>query len=114
MKKENTTVTVEKNETENKIDVSQLSETPNLVLGQNGVKGHRVCKQCGVLESETLKKNEKYSFCKGICVFCYNKNRTLAKGTSLSKEQLQEKINKLQNELQHYTNLLSRFDNPQN
>lgn len=44
--------------------------------GKRGVKGTRTCNQCGVLEAETLAKNPKYSFCKGICVFCYNKNRS--------------------------------------
>lgn len=95
--------------TENKIDVSQLSETPNIVLGMNGKKGFRACTQCGILESETLKTNDKYSFCKGICVYCYNKNRTLQKGTSLNKTQLEEKINKLKAELIHYEKLLINF-----
>lgn len=59
----------------------------------NNVKGERICRNCGVQESETLAKNPRYSFCKGLCVNCYGKlERKTAKPSELTVPQLEEKI----------------------
>jgi hypothetical protein len=59
----------------------------------NNVKGERICKNCGIKESETLAKNPRYSFCKGLCVNCYGKlERKQVKPGELTVPQLEEKI----------------------
>ena len=62
----------------------------------NTVKGERICKNCGVKESETLKKNARYSFCKGYCVNCYNKvargGENKSKDSELTVEQIEGRI----------------------
>lgn len=59
----------------------------------NNIKGERICKNCGIKESETLAKNPRYSFCKGLCVNCYGKlERKTAKPGDLTIPQLEEKI----------------------
>jgi hypothetical protein len=59
----------------------------------NNVKGERICSVCGIKESETLKENPRYSFCKGKCVHCYGKTeRKSTKPTELTIPQLEEKI----------------------
>ena len=59
----------------------------------NTVKGERICKNCGIKESETLAKNPRYSFCKGLCVNCYGKlERKTVKPSELTIPQLEEKI----------------------
>lgn len=76
---------------------------------KESVRGTRTCPQCGVKESETLKVNDRYSFCSSIvqnnpkfasqnkslvdkkemvCIYCYNKNRsrtTTPKSMTLSQ-----------------------------
>ena len=42
------------------------------------------------LKEEDL--NERYSLCKGVCVYCYNKKRNKSAGTSLTEEALTAKI----------------------
>lgn len=62
----------------------------------NNVKGERICRNCGIKESETLAKNPRYSFCKGLCVNCYGKlERKTTKPSELSVEQLEAKITSL-------------------
>lgn len=62
----------------------------------NTTKGERICKECGISEAETLKKNARYSFCKGMCVNCYNKvargKSTGTKDESLTEEQIRGRI----------------------
>ena len=59
----------------------------------NNVKGERICRNCGVKESETLAKNPRYSFCKGLCVNCYGKlERKSVKPSELTVQQLEEKV----------------------
>lgn len=59
----------------------------------NNVKGERICRNCGIKESETLAKNPRYSFCKGLCVNCYGKlERKTVKPGDLTIPQLEEKI----------------------
>lgn len=70
----------------------------------NTKKGERICSNCGISEAETLKKNPRYSFCKGMCVHCYNKVARKGTGTGtasttrgtkdedMTKEQLEARI----------------------
>lgn len=68
----------------------------------NNVKGERICKNCGIKESETLAKNPRYSFCKGLCVNCYGKlERKTVKPDAMTVEQIQAKIT-------YYTDLLNK------
>lgn len=64
--------------------------------GRPSVQGLRRCTDCNILEKDTLAKNPKYSFCKGVCVFCYAKRRSLK---NKSPEQIQAKIAELQKTL---------------
>lgn len=59
----------------------------------NNVKGERICKNCGIKEAETLAKNPRYSFCKGLCVNCYGKiERKSVKPADMTEEQIKAKI----------------------
>lgn len=64
--------------------------------GRPSVQGLRRCQDCNVLERDTLAKNPKYSFCKGVCVYCYAKRRSLK---NKSPESIQLKIEELQKQL---------------
>lgn len=78
--------------------------------GRPTLVGTRKCKDCGRPEFNTKKfeetgnpedLNERYTLCKGVCVYCYAKNRNKKNGTSLTVDQLNSKI-------QFYTNLLNQ------
>jgi hypothetical protein len=69
------------------------------------VKGDRICKECGIKESETLKRNSRYSFCKGMCVNCYNKVAR-GKGTGGKEENLTQE--QIQGRIQFYTDMLNK------
>lgn len=69
--------------------------------GRPTVVGTRKCTECGRPEFHTKKYeksqdpadlNERYTLCKGVCVYCYNQKRTKASGTSLSEEQIRAKL----------------------
>lgn len=71
----------------------------------NNVKGSRVCSNCGILESEMLAKNPRYSLCKGVCVNCYGKLfRKNKKPADMTVEEIEAKI-------KHYTDLLAAKNN---
>jgi hypothetical protein len=76
--------------------------------GRPTLVGTRTCTECGRHEYHTKKfeksgnpedLNQRYTLCKGVCVYCYCARRNKKSGTSLSAEQLTAKI-------QYYTDLL--------
>jgi sulfatase maturation enzyme AslB (radical SAM superfamily) len=78
--------------------------------GRPTLVGTRHCSECGRAEYSTKKfetsgnpedKNDRYTLCKGVCVYCYAKKRNKSTGTSLSAAELQAKI-------QYYTDLLAK------
>lgn len=78
--------------------------------GRPTLVGTRKCTECGRAEFHTKKfeksqnpddLNERYTLCKGVCVYCYAQKRNKKSGTSLTEVQLKEKI-------QFYTNLLAQ------
>jgi len=78
--------------------------------GRPTLVGTRKCTECGRLEFHTKKfdksqnpedLNQRYTLCKGVCVYCYAKKRNKSTGTSLSVEQLNAKI-------AFYTDLLAK------
>jgi sulfatase maturation enzyme AslB (radical SAM superfamily) len=69
--------------------------------GRPTLVGTRKCTECGRAEYHTKKfeksqnpddLNQRYTLCKGVCVYCYAEKRNKKSGTSLSAEQLQVKI----------------------
>jgi sulfatase maturation enzyme AslB (radical SAM superfamily) len=78
--------------------------------GRPTLVGTRQCTECGRSEFHTKKfeksgnpedLNQRYTLCKGVCVYCYAKKRNKSTGTSLSETQLQAKI-------KFYTDLLAQ------
>ena len=85
-------------------------ELRTTATGRLTVVGTRTCSECGRHEYHTKKfeksqnpedLNERYTLCKGICVYCYAQKRNKKSGTSLSEEQLTAKI-------KFYTDLLNK------
>jgi sulfatase maturation enzyme AslB (radical SAM superfamily) len=77
--------------------------------GRPTLVGTRTCTECGRAEYHTKKfeksgdsadLNQRYTLCKGVCVYCYCARRNKSTGTSLSEAQLKAKI-------QYYTDLLN-------
>lgn len=77
--------------------------------GRPTLVGTRHCSECGRAEFHTKKfdksqdendLNERYTLCKGVCVYCYAQKRNKKSGTSLNVEQLNAKI-------KFYTDLLA-------
>lgn len=86
-------------------------ELHKTATGRITVVGTRKCSNCGRQEFHTKKYeasgkpedlNQRYSLCKGLCVYCYNKpqaqggHRKAAEGTAMTEEQLRAKIAALQ------------------
>lgn len=98
----------------NSTELNQDSETAVIqyrltATGRPTLVGTRQCTECGRHEYHTKKYetsqnpedlNQRYTLCKGICVYCYAKKRNKSTGTSLSADQLKAKI-------QYYTDLLT-------
>lgn len=80
--------------------------------GRPTVVGTRSCSSCGRQEFHTKKYeksgnpedlNQRYSLCKGLCVYCYNQpqdkggfRKTTSKPQEMTAEQLEQQIAKLQ------------------
>lgn len=69
--------------------------------GRPTLVGTRSCTECGRKEFHTKKfeksgdendLNQRYTLCKGVCVYCYAQKRNKSTGTSLSVAQLETKI----------------------
>jgi len=82
--------------------------------GRPTLVGTRKCTECGRAEFHTKKYeksqnpedlNQRYTLCKGVCVYCYAKKRNKSTGTSLTVPQLESKI-------KFYTDLLNAAKNP--
>src|SRR5580765_1320521 len=65
--------------------------------GRPTLVGTRQCTECGRHEFHTKKfeksgdendLNQRYTLCKGICVYCYAQKRNKSTGTSLNEKQL--------------------------
>lgn len=78
--------------------------------GRPTLVGTRKCTECGRSEYHTKKfeksqnpedLNQRYTLCKGVCVYCYAQKRNKSTGSSLTEVQLQAKI-------KFYTNLLAQ------
>lgn len=89
-----------------------MSEENNTVVyrttatGRPTLIGTRHCTECGRAEYSTKKfeksgdendKNQRYTLCKGVCVYCYAQKRNKKSGTSLTADQLKSKIEFYQN-----------------
>lgn len=65
------------------------------LIGVEGRKYHvlkkdRKCENCGVSEAETIKQNPKYTFCRGVCPYCYRRlfrKKVSKKGTGLKGDE---------------------------
>lgn len=77
--------------------------------GRPTLVGTRHCSECGRAEFHTKKfdksqdpedLNQRYTLCKGVCVYCYAQKRNKKTGTSLTVPQLEQKI-------KFYTDLLT-------
>jgi hypothetical protein len=90
---------------ENKQTVETKTEVPagyrTTSTGRPTLVGTRKCSECGRPEYHTKKfeesgnpedLNQRYTLCKGVCVYCYAKKRNKSTGTSLSVDQLKAKI----------------------
>lgn len=93
--------------TETKVETPAGYRTTS--TGRPTLVGTRECTECGRKEFHTKKfdksqnpedLNQRYTLCKGVCVYCYAKKRNKSTGTSLSVEQLNTKI-------KFYTDLLA-------
>lgn len=69
--------------------------------GRPTLVGTRHCSECGRAEYHTKKfdksqnpedLNQRYTLCKGVCVYCYTQKRNKSTGSSLTEAQLQAKI----------------------
>lgn len=69
--------------------------------GRPTLVGTRKCTKCGRPEYHTKKfaqtqnpedLNQRYTLCKGVCVYCYAEARNKKSGTSLTEEQLRSKV----------------------
>lgn len=78
--------------------------------GRPTLVGTRHCSECGRAEFHTKKYdksqdandlNQRYTLCKGVCVYCYAQKRNKSTGTSLNETQLNAKI-------KFYTDLLAK------
>lgn len=69
--------------------------------GRPTLVGTRHCSECGRAEFHTKKfeksqnpedLNQRYTLCKGVCVYCYAQKRNKTAGSSLTVPQLEAKI----------------------
>lgn len=69
--------------------------------GRPTLVGTRKCTECGRAEFHTKKfeksgnpedLNQRYTLCKGVCVYCYAQKRNKTAGSSLTVPQLEAKI----------------------
>ncbi len=104
----------ELNQNTTTVEEPQAVQYRTTATGRPTLVGTRKCKECGRPEYHTKKfdksqnpedLNERYTLCKGVCVYCYAKKRNKTAGTSLTEQQLTEKI-------QFYTNLLTQKTAP--
>jgi hypothetical protein len=101
MKNEKTAV-VENTETASTSPVNEIPEGFRTTsTGRPTLVGTRKCSECGRAEFHTKKfdtsqnpddLNQRYTLCKGICVYCYAQKRNKKSGTSLTIPQLEAKI----------------------
>lgn len=96
-------------ETETTTETTETAQAPvyrTTATGRPTLVGTRHCSECNRAEYSTKKfeksgdeadKNERYTLCKGVCVYCYAQKRNKKSGTSLSEEQLKLKIAFYQN-----------------
>ena len=95
------------------ITVPEVSTEPiqyrTTSTGRPTLVGTRTCSECGRHEFHTKKfeksgdendLNQRYTLCKGVCVYCYAQKRNKSTGSSLTEAQLQAKI-------KFYTDLLA-------
>jgi sulfatase maturation enzyme AslB (radical SAM superfamily) len=82
--------------------------------GRPTLVGTRHCSECGRAEFHTKKfeksqnpedLNQRYTLCKGVCVYCYAQKRNKTAGSSLTVPQLEAKI-------KFYTDLLEQAKVP--
>lgn len=82
--------------------------------GRPTLVGTRKCTECGRPEFHTKKfektqnpddLNQRYTLCKGVCVYCYAQKRNKTAGSSLTVPQLEAKI-------KFYQDLLNAAKNP--
>lgn len=82
--------------------------------GRPTLVGTRKCTECGRAEFHTKKfeksgnpedLNQRYTLCKGVCVYCYAQKRNKTAGSSLTVPQLEAKI-------KFYQDLLTAAKNP--
>jgi sulfatase maturation enzyme AslB (radical SAM superfamily) len=82
--------------------------------GRPTLVGTRQCTECGRKEFHTKKfeksgdendLNQRYTLCKGVCVYCYAQKRNKSTGSSLTVPQLEAKI-------KFYTDLLAAKQAP--
>lgn len=115
--------TVNQNDTVEVVDQNKAAEeiqpvsTENTVpegyrttsTGRPTLVGTRHCSECGRAEFHTKKYeksgdendlNQRYTLCKGVCVYCYAQKRNKSTGSSLTVPQLEAKI-------KFYTDLLA-------
>ena len=93
--------------------VNQINTVPEgyrtTSTGRPTLVGTRKCSECGRAEYATKKseasgnkddENQRYTLCKGVCVYCYAQKRNKSTGSSLTVPQLEAKI-------KFYTDLLA-------
>lgn len=90
--------------TENNNTVETVETPVNYRLTSTGrptLVGTRNCSECGRAEFHTKKfdksqnpedLNQRYTLCKGVCVYCYAQKRNKSGNTSLTPAQLEAKI----------------------
>lgn len=91
---------------QNTTETAQAPVFRTTATGRPTLVGTRKCTECGRAEYHTKKYdksqdpedlNPRYTLCKGVCVYCYAQKRNKKSGTSLTEQQLQEKITFYQN-----------------
>lgn len=104
--KVNSSSTVDSNKAAEEIQpVTQQNTVPEgyrtTSTGRVTLVGTRQCSECGRKEFHTKKfeksgdendLNQRYTLCKGLCVYCYAQRRNKSTGSSLSVPQLEAKI----------------------
>lgn len=105
MSKQNQNDTVRPAETSESKAASPATEIPEgyrtTSTGRPTLVGTRKCSECQRPEFHTKKfdksqnpedLNQRYTLCKGVCVYCYAQKRNKKAGTSLTVPQLEAKI----------------------
>ncbi len=100
---------VELTETVETVVETPVVEYRTTSTGRPTLVGTRKCSECGRSEFHTKKfeqsqnpddLNQRYTLCKGVCVYCYAQKRNKKSGSSLTVQQLEQKV-------KFYTDLLA-------